>query len=141
VIDGTLECLATDHAPHTREEKELEFDKAPFGIVGLETALPLYAKALVEPGHITWLKLIELMTAAPARIMGLKEMGTLAKGAAADVTVFNPTTEWTIDGEQFQSKSCNTPFEGWKVKGRVSHTVVGGRIVYDGQVRDQSSRH
>ena len=132
VVDGTLECLATDHAPHTREEKELEFDKAPFGIVGLETALPLYAKALVEPGHLTWLQLIDKMTAAPARIMGLAGKGTLARGAAADLTVFNPTTEWTIDPEKFRSKSRNTPFGGWRVKGRVTHTIVGGRVVYDG---------
>jgi dihydroorotase len=135
VIDGTLECLATDHAPHTREEKDLEFDKAPFGIVGLETALPLYAKALVEPGHISWLKMIDMMTAAPARIMGFKDKGTLARGAPADITLFNPDAEWTINPSKFHSKSCNTPFAGWKVKGRVTHTIVGGRIVYDGQVR------
>ena len=117
VIDGTIDCLATDHAPHTREEKELEFDKAPFGIVGLETALPLYAKALVEPGHLTWLQLIEKMTIAPARVMGLNGKGMLAKGAAADITVFDPREEWTIDPEAFRSRSCNTPFGGWKVKG------------------------
>lgn len=134
VIDGTIDCLATDHAPHTQEEKELEFDKAPFGIVGLETALPLYAKALVEPGHISWLKLIHLMTAAPARIMDLQRKrpgaGTLAPGAMADVTVFDPKAPWTIDVTQFAGKSRNTPFAGWNVKGKVKATIVGGRVVF-----------
>jgi dihydroorotase len=131
VVDGTIDCLATDHAPHTREEKEQEFDKAPFGIVGLETALPLYAKALVEAGHLTWLQLIEKMTVAPARVMGLNGRGTLAKGAAADVTIFDPAESWTIDANKFRSKSRNTPFDGWKVKGRVKRTIVGGRVVYE----------
>jgi dihydroorotase len=133
VIDGTIDCLATDHAPHTREEKEQEFDKAPFGIVGLETALALYAQALVEPGHLTWAQLIEKMTAAPTRVMKLEGKGTLAVGAAADVTVFDPRQEWTIDPARFRSKSRNTPFAGWKVKGSVRYTLVGGRIVFDGK--------
>jgi dihydroorotase len=131
VIDGTIDCLATDHAPHTREEKEQEFDKAPFGIVGLETALPLYAKALVEPGHLTWLQLIEKLTAAPARVMGFAGKGTLAKGAAADITIFDPAETWTVDASRFRSRSRNTPFDGWVVKGRVKRTIVGGRIVYE----------
>ena len=131
VIDGTIECLATDHAPHTQEEKELEYDKAPFGIVGLETALPLYAKALVEPGHLTWPQLIEKMTSAPARIMGLRDAGSLAKGAVADVTVFDPNAEWTIDATKFRSRSRNTPFDGWNVKGRVKRTIAGGRTIFE----------
>jgi dihydroorotase len=135
VVEGTIDCLATDHAPHTREEKEQEFDKAPFGIVGLETALPLYAKALVEPGHLTWLQLIEKMTVGPARVMGLTGKGTLAKGAPADVTIFDPAESWTVDASRFQSKSRNTPFEGWVVKGRVKWTIVGGRVVFDGATR------
>jgi dihydroorotase len=130
VIDGTIEVLATDHAPHTREEKELEFDKAPFGIIGLETALPLYAKALVAPGHLTWSQLIEKMTIAPARIMGLTGKGTLSKGADADITVFNPSHEWTIDLAKSRSKSRNTPFGGWKVAARVKKTIVGGNVVF-----------
>ena len=135
VIDGTIDCLATDHAPHTREEKELEFDKAPFGIVGLETALALYVRALVEPKHLTWLQLIEKMTIAPARVMNIKGKGTLATGADADVTIFDPKLSWTIDVEQMQSKSRNTPFAGWAVNGKVRYTIVGGRVVFDGQVR------
>ena len=134
VVDGTIDCLATDHAPHTREQKELEFDKAPFGIVGLETALPLYAKALVQPGRLTWLQLIEKMTVAPARVMGLAGRGTLAVGAPADITIFNPAESWRVDTQRFESKSCNTPFAGWDVMGKVKYTLVGGRIVYDGAV-------
>jgi dihydroorotase len=131
VVDGTIDCLATDHAPHTREEKEQEFDKAPFGIVGLETALPLYAKALVEAGHLSWLQLIERMTVAAARVMGIQGRGTLAVGAPADVTVFNPTEEWTVDANKFRSKGRNTPFNGWKVKGRGKWTLVGGGGVFE----------
>src|SRR5258705_7789378 len=88
VVDGTIDCLATDHAPHLAEEKELEFQFAPMGIIGVECALPLYAKALVEAGHITWMKLIELMTIKPARIVRLNK-GTLAEGADADITVID----------------------------------------------------
>lgn len=135
LVDGTIDCLATDHAPHTREEKEQEFDKAPFGVVGLETALPLYGKALVEPGHMTWPQVVEKMTAAPARVMGLKNgAGTLSKGAVADVTVFDPAEEWVVDPAAFYSKSRNTPFGGWKVKGKVKWTIVAGRVVFDGTV-------
>jgi dihydroorotase len=130
VIDGTIDCLATDHAPHTREEKELEFDKAPFGIVGLETALPLYAKALVEPGHLTWLQLIEKMTAAPAKLMNLPNKGTLAIGAPADLTLFHPNDPWTINPANFHSKSTNTPFTNWQVHPRIKHTLLSGKIIY-----------
>jgi dihydroorotase len=127
IKDGTIDCLATDHAPHLAEEKELEFPFAPFGINLLECALPLYIKALVEPGHIDWMKLIELMTSAPARIVSL-DRGTLREGAAADVTIIDPNREWTIDVEQFHSKSRNCPFHGWNVKGRATHTIVGGEV-------------
>jgi dihydroorotase len=126
--DGTIDCLATDHAPHLAEEKELEFPDAAFGILGLECALPLYIKALVEPGHVSWMKLIELMSTAPARIVGLSDRGTLRDGARGDVTIIDPSAEWTIDVEQFASKSRNCPFDGWKVKGRATHTIVGGEL-------------
>lgn len=131
VIDGTLDCLATDHAPHAREEKELEFDRAPFGIVGLETALPLYAKALVAPGHLTWLKLLERMTCRPAAVLGLPDRGSLAVGCRADVTVMDPAAEWQIDPGRFCSRSANTPFSGWKVLGQIRCTIVAGRVVFE----------
>jgi dihydroorotase len=127
VIDGTLDCLATDHAPHLAEEKELEFQNAPFGIIGLECALPLYVKALVEPGHIGWPKLIELMTIAGARIAKLNK-GTLSIGADADVTIIDPNARWTIDKKLFKGKSLNCPFDGWEVLGRATHAIVGGEV-------------
>ncbi|HEY7090974.1 MAG TPA: dihydroorotase [Tepidisphaeraceae bacterium] len=127
VKDGTIDCLATDHAPHLAEEKELEFQYAPFGILTLECALALYVKALVEPGHVSWMKLIDMMSTTPARIVKLNR-GTLADGAIADVTVIDPRLEWTIDLESFKSKSRNCPFGGWKVKGRATHTIVGGVV-------------
>ena len=129
VVDGTIDCLATDHAPHRAEEKELEFADAPFGIIGLECALPLYARALVEPGHITWARLVELMTAGSARVAKLAK-GTLAVGADADVTIIDPTLAWTVDVNAFAGKSRNCPFHGWAVTGRATHTIVGGRVVW-----------
>ncbi len=127
VVDGTIDCLATDHAPHLAEEKELEFANAPFGILGLECALPLYVKALVEPGHITWTRLIELMTIAGAKIAKLNK-GTLAIGADADVTIIDPNVKWKIDKSAFKSKSRNCPFDGWEVTGKATHTIVGGEL-------------
>ncbi len=127
VVDGTIDCLATDHAPHRAEEKELEFADAPFGIIGLECALPLYAKALVEPGHIGWPKLIELMTVGSARVAKL-DKGTLAVGADADVTIIDPDLAWTVDVNRFRGKSRNCPFHGWAVTGRATHTIVGGAV-------------
>jgi dihydroorotase len=128
VKDGTIECLATDHAPHLAEEKELEFQYAPFGVIGLECALPLYLKALVEPRHVTWRKLVELMSTGPARVLGLANKGTLAEGADADVTIIDPKMQWTIDPAQFKSKSRNCPFGGWSVTGRAVTTIVGGQV-------------
>ena len=127
VADGTIDCLATDHAPHRPEEKHVEFQEAAFGITSLECALGLYVKALVTPGHISWMKLIDLMSTRPAQIAGL-EPGTLAVGVVADVTIINPAAEWTVDVSQFRSKSRNCPFDGWKLVGRATHTVVGGEV-------------
>jgi dihydroorotase len=127
VKDGTIDCLATDHAPHRAEEKELEFPFAPMGIVGLECALALYIKALVDPGHVDWMKLIELMSTSPAKIVKL-DRGTLQVGAVADVTVIDPQRAWTIDVQKFESKSRNCPFHGWNVKGSARATVVGGEM-------------
>ncbi|HWB53106.1 MAG TPA: dihydroorotase [Tepidisphaeraceae bacterium] len=127
IKDGTIDCLATDHAPHLAEEKELEFPLAPFGIIGLECALALYIKALVEPGHITWMKLIDLMSTKPAQIIHL-DRGTLKPGSIADVTIIDPNQSWTIDPEQFKSKSRNCPFANWQVKGCATATIVTGQI-------------
>jgi dihydroorotase len=127
VKDGTIDCLATDHAPHLAEEKELEFANAPNGIIGLECALGLYVKALVEPGHIPWMKLIELMSIAPARILKLNK-GTLADGADADITIIDPKARWTVDIEQFKSKSRNCPWHGWEVTARPVATIVAGDV-------------
>jgi len=127
VRDGTIDILATDHAPHRAEEKELEFAYAPFGIIGLECALPLYIKALVEPGHINWMQMIDMMTSKSAQIVKL-DRGTLQVGAIADVTIIDPQMQWTIDKAKFASKSRNCPFHGWNVKGRAVTTIVGGEV-------------
>lgn len=128
VKDGTIDIVATDHAPHLAEEKELEFAYAPFGIIGLECALPLYVKALVEPGHVSWMKLIEMMTSAATRVVKLPNKGRLAQGADADVTIIDPNAQWKIDVEEFAGKSGNCPFNGWRVKGRAVATIVGGEV-------------
>ncbi|MSR69533.1 MAG: dihydroorotase [Phycisphaerales bacterium] len=136
IIDATITILATDHAPHTSAEKARDFSSAPFGMIGLECALPLYIKALVESGAISWARLIALMTIEPARLLGIdgRGLGQLVPGLSSDVTVIDPTVEWTIDAEQFKSKSRNCPFDGWKVKGRASNVFVGGRclLIRDG---------
>ena len=130
VKDGTIDCLATDHAPHRTEEKELEFPDAPMGIIGLECALALYVKALIDPGHIDWLKLIDLMSTRPAQIIKL-DRGTLRDGAVADVAIIDPQLAWTIDVKKFKSKSRNCPFNEWQVKGRAVATIVGGELKWD----------
>lgn len=129
VVDGTIDCLITDHAPHGIQEKEREFLYAPFGIIGLETALPLFIKALIAPGLLSWPEMIRRMTINPARVLSL-DKGTLAVGADADVTLIHPDTEWTIDVRQFKSKSRNCPFDGQDVAGRAVMTIVGGEIKY-----------
>jgi len=130
VRDGTIDCLATDHAPHTAEAKARRLAEAPFGMIGLESALGVYATTLVETPLMTWPELIDRMTAAPARVLGI-DAGTLAVGARADVTVIDPAARWTIDPERFASKARNCPFAGREVKGRVVRTLVGGRVVYE----------
>lgn len=129
LIDGVLECVATDHAPHHYEEKEREFDDAPFGIVGLETALAVCIGELVKPGDLPLFDLVERMSTAPARLMGI-EGGTLRPGSRADLVLFDPEEEWTVDPASFRSKSRNTPFSGWEVTGRVKRTIVGGETRY-----------
>jgi dihydroorotase len=127
VADGTIDALVTDHAPHGIQEKELEFLTAPFGIIGLETALPLFIKALIEPGLMDWPAMIDRLTVRPAKVISVNK-GTLAAGADADVTLIDPKCRWTIDVNQFRSKSRNSPFNGWQVTGRAEMTIVGGEI-------------
>jgi dihydroorotase len=130
IADGTLTILASDHAPHAKFEKEVEFDQAPFGIVGLETELGLFIDLLVHKTKTLELpRLIEMFTTEPARLLGL-EAGTLSVGAAADVTLIDPALEWTVNAEEFESLSCNTPFNGWKLKGRAVRTIVRGETVW-----------
>ncbi|MFM9145489.1 MAG: dihydroorotase [Phycisphaerales bacterium] len=128
VADGTIDVLATDHAPHSPAEKARDFASAPFGIIGLEHALPLYREALVDSGAIGWPRLIELMTLQPARLLGLDSMGlgTLRVGAPADVTLIDPDAAWTVDPAAGRSKSRNTPFAGRALRGRALHVFVDG---------------
>ncbi|MHC4555907.1 MAG: dihydroorotase [Planctomycetota bacterium] len=131
IADGLIDALATDHAPHLQSEKELEFLAAPFGIASLECALALYVKALIEPGILDWPSLIRLMTANPAKIIGI-DKGTLGVGKQADVTIIDPDAEYKIDVNEFRSKSRNCPYHGWTVKARVEKTIVGGEIRFEG---------
>jgi len=127
--DGTLECIATDHAPHREYEKDVEFDHAPFGIVGLETALPVCLETLHRSSGFALPQLISLMTDKPARLMNLPG-GTLAIGEAADVVLFDPSLEWTPTREEFQSRSDNSPWLGRPLQGRAVRTIVGGKTVF-----------
>jgi dihydroorotase len=127
--DGSVDVIATDHAPHHADEKALEFDRAPFGIVGLETAVPLCLDRLVHAGVISMPRFVELLSANPARVLGLPG-GTIAEGAPADLTVLAPDTDVTIRAKSLVSKSKNTPFDGWTLKGAVAATMVGGRVVF-----------
>jgi dihydroorotase len=127
--DGTIDVIATDHAPHATQEKQQEFTEAPFGIVGLETALSL-TLALVDEGVLTLESAIDKLATAPAKAFSLNA-GTLAVGAPADVAIVDPNREWQVDPSRFRSKSRNTPFAGWKVRGRVTTTIVSGRVVFE----------
>ncbi len=129
LADGTVDAIASDHAPHTADEKCLEFELAPFGIVGLETTLALGLEHLVRTGRLALPKLIELLTCGPARVLGLRG-GTLAPGSPADVTVIDLERKSTIEPRSFRSKSRNTPFGGWPVTGGAWLTIVGGRVVF-----------
>lgn len=129
IADGTVDCLATDHAPHTAEEKRQTFDRAPFGIVGLETALALTITYLVRPGHVTLARAIALWTEAPRRLFGLPDV-TLEPGSPADLVLFDPDAVWTVEPERFFSQGRATPFAGWRLAGRVLATVCGGRVTH-----------
>jgi dihydroorotase len=129
IADGTIDCIATDHAPHAPEKKMLEIDRAPFGILGLETAVGLSVTRLVVPGRIGWPRLVEALSTLPARILGV-DRGTLRPGAVADVTLIDPGLEWRVNVRDFRSKSVNSPFHGWTLTGRAVATIVGGRVKY-----------
>jgi dihydroorotase len=132
LVDGVIDVIATDHAPHHYEEKEREFDDAPFGINGLETAFGLCMKALVEPGYMSLATLIDRMSCGPARIMGLPT-GTLRIGAPADLVLLDPDESWVVEPARFASRSRNTPIAGWTLPGRVRRTLVGGQTRYESE--------
>jgi dihydroorotase len=130
IADGTLSILCSDHAPHADFEKEVEFDAAPFGIIGLETELGLFIDLLIHKHHKFEMgRLIAMYTIEPARLLKIAA-GTLSIGAQADVTLIDPELEWTVSVDQFQSASRNSPFDGWKLKGRAVRTIAGGKTVW-----------
>ena len=129
IADGTIDCIATDHAPHAPETKMLELDRAPFGILGLETAVGLSVSRLIATGRIGWPRLIEALSTLPASILGIGR-GTLRPGAPADITLIDPDLTWQVDVRSFRSKSVNSPFQGWTLRGRAVATIVAGRIKY-----------
>jgi dihydroorotase len=129
LVDGTIDCIATDHAPHALEKKMLELDRAPFGILGLETAVGLTVTRLVVPGRMDWPRVVEAMSTLPARILGINR-GTLRPGAVADITLIDPAVSWRVDATTFASKSANSPFHGWTLQGRAVATIVAGRVKY-----------
>ncbi|HOC93828.1 MAG TPA: dihydroorotase [bacterium] len=129
LLDGTIDAIASDHAPHAVHEKEVSYDDAPFGLVGLETTLAVLVTRLVETGAAPLELLISKLTAGPAAALGLNA-GSLAPGAPADIVLFDPAAEWTVDSSKFFSKGRNCPFNGWRVRGRVAATVAAGNIVF-----------
>ncbi len=129
IVDGSVDVIATDHAPHHYDEKKVEFDAAPFGIVGLETCVSICFDRLVHSGIIRLARLVELLSVNPSRILSVPG-GTLSDGAVADITLLAPDLQVTVDPSAFKSKSRNTPFAGWQLKGGVAATIVGGRTVY-----------
>jgi len=130
LADGTVDAIATDHAPHALHEKQVEFERAAFGVTGLETALALAITQLHREHKVPLARIVELLTSGPARVFDLNGRGTLARGSYADVTIFDPKKKWTFDGASSRSLSRNTPFDGWQFTGKVVATVAGGKIVY-----------
>ncbi len=130
VCSGVIDVIVTDHAPHTPEEKSLGLDQAPFGVVGLETAVSLVLDRLVQPGLISLSRFVDLMSVAPARLLGLRTKGRLDVGADADLTLLDLDADTVVDRERFESKARNTPFNGWRLRGAPVMTIVGGRIVF-----------
>jgi len=129
LVDGTVDAIATDHAPHHYDEKQVEFDRAPFGIVGLETAVSLTLHRLLHTGLLRLPRIVELLSSNPARILKVSG-GALAEGAPADITILAPDLTVRVDARSFRSRSKNTPFDGWELRGGVAATIVGGRTVF-----------
>jgi len=127
LVDGTIDVIASNHAPLAQEKKMQDLDLAPFGTVGLETTVALVVTKLIEPGHLSWTQAIEKLSTNPARILGL-EAGTLGIGAVADVTLIDPQAKWQVSPSRFKSKNANTPFGGWELKGKAAATIVGGEV-------------
>lgn len=130
LADGSIDCIATDHAPHAHNEKNQEFDHAPFGITGLETALGLCVSILHQKQKLPLRRIVELLSSNPARVMGLQGRGTLAVGSHADVTIFDPAKKWAYHAAKSHSKSKNSPFDGWQLQGRIVMTAVGGLLTF-----------
>lgn len=131
ILDHTIAILATDHAPHPLHSKECSFPEASFGIVGLECALALYAKALIDEGPLDWLQMLELMTYNPANLIRRQSLGTLRSDSRADISIIDPNYPWTIDSTKFASMGRNCPFDGWKVNCKPIATIYGGKIVHE----------
>ena len=130
IIDGSVDCVATDHAPHAAHEKEQEFERAPNGITGLESALGLSIAFLHRRHKLPLSRVIALLSSQPANVLGLKGRGTLAVGSFADVVLFDPVKEWIFRASDSKSRAKNTPFDGWALRGQVSTTISEGRIAY-----------
>jgi dihydroorotase len=131
LADGTVDAIATDHAPHHLASKDVEFDRAPFGIIGFETAISLALSELVHTKHISLMRMVELFTTGPARVLGRNgKGGLLAEGSPADITIFSTEREWTYRAAESPSRSRNSPFDGRKFRGGPVATIVGGKIVY-----------
>jgi dihydroorotase len=130
LADGTIDCIATDHAPHAREDKEKDLDHSPCGMTGLETAVGLAVTELIEPKILSWPQMAQKMSSGPAKIMGLGNKGIIKEGFDGDVTIIDPDAQWAVREEDFVSKSNNSPFVGRKLKGRVTETICAGKVVF-----------
>ena len=130
LVDGTIDCIASDHAPHTDEDKDCEFDQAPPGMIGLETTVGLIKTCLIDKGYLSWADAIRKMTINPARILNLPG-GSLSVGSPADIAIIDPEKKWVVDAAQFRSRSKNSPFIGWELTGLVVKTILGGRVVFE----------
>jgi len=131
--DGTIDAIASDHAPHGKHEKEIVFELAAFGIIGLETLLALAIMGLIDEKKLSWKRLVELLSANPAKILGLKNKGNLSSGSDADITIIDPGKDWIYKKDSIQSKSKNSPFIDWRFKGKVTDVIVGGKVVFQNE--------